>query len=47
MVVYIGAHPFSLFKDYYIRAFVNLLGDSLYKAPSHTQISGDLLEKAY
>jgi hypothetical protein len=47
MAVYMGARPFSLFEDFYIKAFVDLLGDSLYKAPSRIQIGSDLLEKAY
>jgi hypothetical protein len=47
LAVYMGARPFALFDDYYMRTFVDLLSDSLYKALSRRWIGGDLLDKIY
>jgi hypothetical protein len=47
MVVYMGARLFKLWEDFYMKKFVDLLGDSLYKAPSCALIGGDLLEQEY
>jgi hypothetical protein len=42
-----GARPFALFDEPYIRAFVNLLLDSLNKVLNHRIISGDPLNVIY
>jgi hypothetical protein len=47
LAIYMGARPFSLWDDPYIKAFLDLLGDNLYTTPNRRLIGGDLLEKAY
>jgi hypothetical protein len=47
LAIYMGAHPFTLFDDYYIRQFISLLSDSLYTTPNRRQISNDLLDEIY
>jgi len=47
MAVYIGAHPFQLWEDLYIRDFVAAATDSLYIPLGQTQISEELLDQQY
>jgi hypothetical protein len=47
MVVYIGARPFSLFDDLYMKAFVDLLSDFLYTALNCNRIGLNLLDEIY
>jgi hypothetical protein len=47
LAVYMGARPFCLWDDFYIKAFLDLLGDGLYATPTCQRIGGDLLDEAY
>jgi hypothetical protein len=47
LAVYMGARPFALWEDTYMRKFIDLLSDSLYKPPYRQVIGGELLLKAY
>ena len=47
LAVYMGVRPFALWEDTYMRKFIDLLLDSLYKAPYRQVIGGELLLKAY
>jgi hypothetical protein len=47
MAIYIGARPFALFDEPYMKAFIDLLSDSLYKTPSRHLIGGNMLDEIY
>jgi hypothetical protein len=47
LAVYMGARPFALFDECYMRQFIDLVSDSLYKPPFSRRIGSDLLDEAY
>jgi hypothetical protein len=47
MAVYIGARPFCLWEDIYMRDFIIFATDNLYRPPNRILIGGDLLDQQY
>jgi hypothetical protein len=47
MAVYMGARPFCLWEDIYMRDFIIFATDNLYQPPNRILISGDLLDQQY
>lgn len=47
LAVYMGARPFALFDECYMRQFIEMLSDSLYKPLHRRQIGGPLLDQTY
>ena len=45
--VYIGARPFQLYKEAYIKDFILAVSNSVYIPLSLRSISGDLLDQEY
>jgi len=47
MAVYMGARPFRLWEDIYMRDFIIFATDNLYRPPNQILIGGDLLDQQY
>lgn len=47
MAVYMGARPFRMWEDPYIRDFIITATDNLYRPPNRILIGGDLLDQQY
>ena len=47
MAVYMGARPFQLWEDPYMRDFIIAATDNLYRPPNRILIGGDLLDQQY
>jgi hypothetical protein len=47
MAIYIGARPFRLWEDQYMKDFIIVATDNLYRPPSQVLLSGDLLDQQY
>jgi hypothetical protein len=47
MAIYIGARPFRLWEDQYMKDFIIAATDNLYRPPSRVLLSGDLLDQQY
>jgi hypothetical protein len=47
LAVYISAQPFALFECCYMRRFIDILSDSLYKPPGRQAIGNGLLVEIY
>jgi hypothetical protein len=47
MAVYMGARPFQLWEDAYMRDFIITATDNLYQPPNRMLIGGDLLDQQY
>ena len=47
MAVYMGARPFQLFDEAYMKDFILAVSDGVYLPPSRRSIGGELLEEEY
>jgi hypothetical protein len=47
MAVYMGARPFQLWEDPYMRDFIIAATDNLYRPPNRILVGGDLLDQQY
>jgi hypothetical protein len=47
MAIFIGARPFRLWEDLYMRDFIAAATDGLYIPPTRTRIGGELLDQQY
>jgi hypothetical protein len=45
--VYMGARPFQLYKEAYMKDFILTVSDGVYRPPSPRLIAGDLLQEEY
>jgi hypothetical protein len=47
MAIYMGARPFRLWEDRYMKDFIIAATDNLYRPPSRVLLGGDLLDQQY
>lgn len=47
MAIYMGARPFRLWEDIYMRDFIISATDNLYRPPNRVLVGGDLLNQQY
>jgi hypothetical protein len=45
--VYMGARPFQLYEESYMKEFIQAVSDGVYNPPNARSISGDLLDQEY